>query len=141
MPVATLDLPTLAVYAREVARAFGLARPILEPRDERQRKALLRDLSAALHGVRPIAAAKSIGEVLANLTASGQERAVRRQLAELDDLVASATFARTKRAERGRVFALLLLVFDLVHVTGVRAEDEPEATLRLVRRARRGRAR
>lgn len=72
------------------------------------------------------------------LDALSAGRRVRKNLAELDDLVAAATYARTKRAERGRIFAVLLLVFDLVGLIGVDVDEaDPEKTLKLVRRARR----
>jgi hypothetical protein len=52
--------------------------------------------------------------------------------------VGAASFARTKRAERARVFALLLVVFDLAALTGVAIDArDPEAGLKLVRRAQR----
>lgn len=124
----------LATYVSEIARAFGLEATGEGPR-------ALRDLRARLGAVRPVASAKSIGEVLDALAECAREggppRRVRRQLAELDELVASGTFARTKRAERGRVFALLLLVFDLVHLTGASGNGDPATIARAVRRARR----
>jgi hypothetical protein len=136
-----LDSAALAAYATEIARAFGLDAPIAEPRSDRQRRALIDDLRARLDEVRPVASAGSIGEVLAALDACGRDggpaRRVRRQLAELDDLVAAGTFARTKRAERGRISALLLVVFDLVALVGVDHVSDPEMTLKLVRRSRR----
>jgi hypothetical protein len=141
--VTTLDPRTLVAYANEIARAFGVdATVIAEPRNERQRIALLADLRGRLEDVRPVASAASIGEVLAALLACAREggptRRARKQLAELDDLVAAGTYARTKRAERGRIFALLLVVFDLVPLVGVEIDAaDPEKALKLVRRARR----
>jgi hypothetical protein len=134
---------TLAAYAAEIARAFGLeALAIPELRNERQAAALVAGLRAHLHAVRPVTRAASIGEVLDALAfcarAGGPARRTRKQLAELDDLVGAASFARTKRAERARVFALLLVVFDLTALTGVAIDArDPEAGLKLVRRAQR----
>ncbi|HVM68998.1 MAG TPA: hypothetical protein VM204_04095 [Gaiellaceae bacterium] len=140
--MAALDPKDLTTYAREIARAFGLDLEVEAPRDERGREALVRGLRAALDPVRPVASAPAIGEVLAALSecagASSAPRRVRRHLGELDELVAAGTYARTKRAERGRVFALLLLVFGLTSLAGVDAgAQDPETTLKLVRRARR----
>jgi hypothetical protein len=143
--VSSTEPGTLAAYATELARAFGVDVAISEPQNERQKAALLARLRATLHDVRPVATAASIGEVLDALLASVRPdraakppRHVRRQLAELDDLVAAATYARTKRAERGRIFALLLVVFDLTSLTGIDAASaDAEALLKLVRRARR----
>lgn len=138
-----LEPRTLTVYASEIARAFGLdTAVIVEPRSDRQRAALVADLRERLHDVRPVASAASIGEVLVALAAhariGGAKRRVRKQLAELEDLVTAGTYARTKRAERGRIFALLLLVFELVSLADVDIDEEdPEITLKHVRRARR----
>jgi hypothetical protein len=110
--VAALEPRTLTEYVNEVARAFGLDL-------KTSKSGPIADLRARLRDVRPIASAGSIGEVL-------------------DALAAGATYARTKRAERGRIFAVILLVFDLVALTGVDVDaDDPEKTLKLVRRARR----
>lgn len=142
-PVARLEPQTLAAYANEIARAFGLdTNAIAAPRNERQAAALVASLHARLRQVRPVASAASIGEVLDALAecarTGGPARRARKQLAELDDLVAAASYARTKRAERGRIFAVLLVVFDLVALTGVALDvNDPETTLKAVRRARR----
>lgn len=130
----TLEPRTLAGYVNEIARAFGLGTI-----------GTVADLRARLDHVRPVASAGSIGEALDALAAHARSgspaRRARKQLAELDHLVAAGTYARTKRAERGRIFALLLLVFDLLPLTGVALTDtdadDPETTLKLVRRARR----
>ncbi len=129
--VATLEPRTRAAYVSEIARAFGMGTTDT-----------VADLRARLEHVRPVASAGSIGEVLDALAAcartGGPGRRARKQLAELDDLVAAGTYARTKRAERGRIFALLLVVFDLVPLTGVAIDaEDPETILKLVRRARR----
>jgi hypothetical protein len=138
----TLEPRTLAAYVSEIARAFGLdAAVTAAPRNGRQRTALVDDLRARLRDVRPVASASSVGEVLDALAACagvGLGRRARKHLAELDDVVAVGTYARTKRAERGRIFALLLIVFDLVPLTGVDIDAvDPEAALKLLRRARR----
>lgn len=81
--VPALDPRTLAAYAHEIARAFGLdATVIAEPRNERQAAALVAGLHARLRHVRPVASAGSIGEVLDALAAcartGGPERRARR---------------------------------------------------------------
>jgi hypothetical protein len=126
----TLEARTLAAYVDEIARAFGVE------------ASAVAGLRTRLEDVRPIASAASVGEVLDALRAAaragGTARRARKLLAELEDLVAAGTYARTKRAERGRVFALLLVVFDLVALVGVDIDAEnPEKTLKSVRRARR----
>lgn len=128
-----LEPRMLAAYASEIARAFGL---------DASASVTVADLRARLVDVRPVASAGSIGDALDALAAGARSgapaRRVRKQLAELDDLVSAGTYARTRRAERGRVFALLLVVFDLVALTGVDLDaKDPEKTLKLVRRARR----
>jgi hypothetical protein len=129
----TLEARILAAYVGEIARAFGLGMAV------GQRDALVDDLRAHLRDVRPIASARSVGEVLDALAACPRTgRRTRKTLAELEDVVAVGTYARTKRAERGRIFALLLIVFDLVPLTGVDIDAaDPEAALKLVRRAQR----
>jgi hypothetical protein len=129
--VTTLDPRTLSAYVSEIARAFGLDKSVT-----------VADLRARLREVRPVASAGSIGEVLDALAAcartGGLARRSRKQLAELDDLVAAGTYARTKRAERGRIFALILVVFDLAPLAGVDVDAaDPETALKLGRRARR----
>lgn len=123
-----------AVYVAEIVRAFGLE-PVASPDA----------LRARLRNVKPVATAGSVGAALDALVASARSaresrsaRQVRRHLAELDDLVAAATYARTKRAERARVLALLIVVFDLGALVGVDVDaDDPENALKLIRRARR----
>jgi hypothetical protein len=120
----------LAAHVNEIARAFGVE------------ASTVAGLRKRLHDVRPVASAASIGEVIDALVAAmrsgGAARRARQLLAELDDLVAAGTYARTKRAERGRIFALLLVVFDLLPLVGVDLDaEDPEKTLKLVRRARR----
>lgn len=118
-------------YVKEIARAFGI-----------ETTGTAADLRARLRHVRPVATASAIGDVLDALTAcagsGGPARRTRKLLAELDDLVAAGTYARTKRAERERTFALLLVVFDLLPLAGVDTPtNDPETALKLVRRARR----
>jgi hypothetical protein len=138
-----LDAPALVAYAGEIARAFGIEATFkAAPRNDRERVAMVRDLAARLSEVCPIAGAGSVGEALAALATSrsaprGPARRTARQLRELEDLVGAATYARTKRAERGRIFALLLIVFDLVPLVGPEVDaHDPEETLKNVRRAR-----
>jgi hypothetical protein len=135
-----IDPRTLAAYVDEIARAFGLDMGVIaEPRKARERTALIDALRARLRDVRPIASARSVGEVLDALTACpGPGRRARKELTELDDVVAFGAYARTKRAERGRIFGLLLIVFHLVPLTGVDVDaDDPETALKLLRRSRR----
>jgi len=71
---------------------------------------LIRRLRAALAVVRPVATAPSISEALSAVIESSS-RTARRNLAELDALFVKAT-GRAKRADRARLFAQLLVLFD-----------------------------
>src|SRR5205085_9394136 len=99
-----LDLQHYASYAREIVRAFGLDLEVEELLDDRARRVLVDALKKRLARVKPVATAPAIGEILATLAQQARKgeskRRIARQLAELDDLVAAGTFARTRRAER-----------------------------------------
>jgi hypothetical protein len=154
----------VATYANAVAHALGLkdANGALlsfdEPNSPKVLDALYARLGTALDARRPSKHAPSIGEVIAALvwsreTASPRARATRwppppsarwtrpgrdgrkRALAELTELVAQGAYDRTKRAERGRVLAELLLLFDLEDLLDVEPTNDAEAALRRVRRA------
>lgn len=116
----TLSPAEAAALATQLARAFGLvdtagaALRFDPPRSPRKGVDPRPALRAALEGVTPRRSAPSVGRALAALASSvGAARPFRRALAELDQVVAQATFSRTKRAERGRVLAQLLVLFEL----------------------------
>lgn len=137
-----LDHQQYESYAREIVRAFGLDLEVDELMDDRARRALVKSLEKHLARVKPVATAPAIGEILTKLGQQARKgdskRHITRQLAELEDLVAAGTFKRTRRAARERIFAVLLLVFGLVELTGVDTRDrDAEAIVKLVRRARR----
>jgi hypothetical protein len=152
----------VATYANAVAHALGLkdANGVLlsfdEPGSARALDALYTRLGTALDARMPSKHAPPIGEVIAVLVWSRENaraRAMRwppkpaarwarpgrentkRALAELIELVAQGAYDRTKRAERGRVVAELLLLFDLEDVLDVDPTDDAEEALRRVRRA------
>jgi hypothetical protein len=153
----------LADLANDVAHALGLKDPndpkgallsFDEPTTATATDAIYAKLGAALDRRRPSKHAPSIGEVLAVLvwglrserptrwpskpTGSwgrpGRDGA-RRALRELSELVAQGAYERTKRAERGRILAVLVLLFELEPLLEVEAADDLEETLRRVRRA------
>lgn len=136
----------LFALAGEIAHAFGAkdahGAPLrfVAPPDERRVVALRQVLRLALDAVRPVARAPAIGDVLAALAdhvtraRDGGGRHVRRQLAELDELVALAAYGRAKRAERSRLLAVLLVFFELDVALGFATDDDLETTLRLTRR-------
>ena len=125
-------------FANDLARGLGLKNAdgatleLPEPRDDRRVTDLIRRLRAALHVVRPIASAPSIAEALGAVIDSSA-RTARRNLAELDALFAKATYGRAKRAERARLFAQLLVLFDLERTVGVARAGDLEETLERVR--------
>jgi hypothetical protein len=125
-------------FANDLARGFGLkdaqgaTLELPEPRDDRRVTDLLRRLRVALAAVRPVATAPSIAEALGAVTESTR-RTARKNLAELDALFAKATYGRAKRAERARLFAQLLVLFDLERSVGVVLKGDPEETLERVR--------
>jgi hypothetical protein len=125
-------------FANDLARGLGLKNAdgaileLPEPRDDRRVTDLIRRLRAALDVVRPIASAPSIAEALGAVIDSSA-RTARRNLAELDALFAKATYGRAKRAERARLFAQLLVLFDLERTVGVARGGDLEETLERVR--------
>jgi hypothetical protein len=125
-------------FANDLVRGFGLkdadgARLELpEPRDDRRVTDLVRRLRAALAVVRPVATAPSISEALGAVMDSSA-RTARRNLAELDALFVKATFGRAKRADRARLFAQLLVMFDLEKTVGVAGAGDLEETVERVR--------
>ncbi|MCW5836443.1 MAG: hypothetical protein KIS78_28850 [Labilithrix sp.] len=160
-----LDPRATAEFANAVARALGLKDPegapleLEEPRTPRELEALRLRLGTALDARRPSKHAPSIGEVVGALVRSrggaarrawpaataarpGARLGTGRALAELAELVAQGSYERTKRAERGRVLAELLLVFDLEPLLSppVEPTSDAEEALRRVRRALAARA-
>lgn len=142
--------PELAAYAADLSRAFGEPVDFAQPADERGRKALRARLVTVLHTARPHPDGPSIAEALRPLiddAARGQLAKSRsaKMLAELQAVFIQASFRRTKRAERGRLFAQLIVVFELEAAVGIDAATveggdgggarDTEAHLRRVRRA------
>ncbi|MBN9163457.1 MAG: hypothetical protein BGO98_31640 [Myxococcales bacterium 68-20] len=157
-----LEPRATADFANAVARALGLTdgsgAPLSfeEPRTSKALDALLVRLGTALDARRPSKHAPSIGEIIGVLAWSreggaGQQRAwparpasrsgarlgTQRALAELTELVAQGSFDRTKRAERGRILAELILLFDLESLLKppVEPTSDAEEALRRVRKA------
>jgi hypothetical protein len=149
-----------ANFANTVARALGLSdangTPLSfdEPRSPRTVDALYTRLGTALDSKRPSKHAPSIGELVTVLvwskgakaadrrwpappSRSARPRDATKALAELVEVVALGSFERTKRAERGRVLAELLLLFELEGLLDVEVgpSDDPEEALRRVRKA------
>ena len=124
-------------FANDLARGFGLKNAegvrleLPEPRDDRRVTDLIRRLREALAVVRPVPAAPSISEALSAVSESSS-RTARRNLAELDALFVKAT-GRAKRADRTRLFAQLLVLFDLEKAVGVAEAGDLEETLERVR--------
>ncbi len=137
-----------STFANELSRGFGLKDAtggVLElpkPRDDRRVTDLLRRLRAALDVVRPVKTAPSVGEALGTLVTDAAKKeklsraaraSSRRNLAELDAVFEQATHGRAKRAERARLFAQLLVLFDLETTVGVAPARDLEETLESVR--------
>jgi len=124
-------------FANDLARGFGLKNAegasleLPEPRDDRRVTDLLRRLRAALAVVRPVATAPSISDALSAVMESSS-RTARRNLAELDALFVKATY-RAKRADRARLFAQLLVLFDLERTVGIAQAGDLEETVERVR--------
>ncbi|MBX3221488.1 MAG: hypothetical protein KF795_13280 [Labilithrix sp.] len=161
-----LEPRAVAAFATAVARALGLTdatgAPLQfeEPRTPQALDALRLRLGTALDARRPSKHAPSIGEVVGLLVSrrdgsvgrrawparpaagSGPRLGTSRALAELVELVAQGSFERTKRAERGRVLAELLLVFELESLLSPPVEPtaDAEEALRRVRKALAARA-
>ena len=125
-------------FANDLTRGFGLtdadgaSLELPEPRDDRRVTDLIRSLRKALDVVRPVASAPSIAEALGAVSESST-RTARRRLAELDALFVKATQKRAQRAQRARLFAQLLVLFDLERSVGVDCAGDLEETLEQVR--------
>ncbi len=156
-----LEPRATADFANAVARALGLTdgsgAPLSfeEPRTSKALDALLVRLGTALDARRPSKHAPSIGEIIGVLawsreggagqrawparppSRSGARLGAQRALAELTELVAQGSFDRTKRAERGRILAELILLFDLEALLKppVEPTSDAEEALRRVRKA------
>jgi hypothetical protein len=138
-----LAAPDVARCATEVLRALG-ADPgdVAVPLDERAIVALRARVAALLAAVQPDDAGPSVGELVTELVAQGKRgwadrTAARHAMAELRATFDRAAFRRTRRAERGRAFAQLVVLFDLEPALGAGGE----AALDLEDRLRRVRAR
>jgi hypothetical protein len=151
----------IAGLANSIAHAFGLKDdggallsfdappPASAPR--KGIDALYTRLGIALDAKKPSKHAPAIGEMIAILVWSirlerptrwppqppPRSRDAKRALAELIELVAQGAYERTKRAERGRVFAELFVLFDLESILGitVAADEDIEEVLRRTIRA------
>ena len=143
----TLAPTDIAAYASDVASVFGMATPWTPPRDEREGAKVRASVVELLAAIRPHAKSPSVGEVLQTLCDYRRHgwpdrSAAARQMAELHDLFEQAAFRRTKRAQRGRLFAQLVVLFELEPAVGLGVANEvtdAEAHLRRVRRSLRGR--
>jgi hypothetical protein len=148
--------PEVAAYAADIARAFGSPVTFGAPGDERGWQLLRARLEAVLHDVRPHPDGPSLGEALRPLIDDARRGLLAKarstkMIAELQSLFVQAVFRRTKRAERGRLFAQFVVVFGLEGALGVEsnageggadgnaegdgAQRDAEAHLRRVRRA------
>lgn len=133
-PLAPSDL---ALYASNLARTFGPAIAFQEPVDARARAAVRSSVVTILGEVRPHPDGPSLGEALSILREDARllRPTAARNLAELSALFDQAAFRRTKRAERGRLFAELVVLFELEPAIGLeRASCDAEEHLRRVRR-------
>lgn len=121
-----------AALALSLSRALGASLDALPETAAGAQAAL----APVLEGVRASGGRVSLGDVVRSLRAAGgRQRVVRRALAEVDAILAQQAYARTKRAERGRLLAELLVALELEGLVGVEPTGDVEATLRLVRRA------
>ena len=105
----------LAGLASDVVWAFGLKDPSGSPLVLRPR-ALVPALARALGGLRPVARAPSIGEIverLRGLDPKSPPRVRRKLVRELVELVAQGTHGRAKRQERKRILGDIVLLFAL----------------------------
>ena len=130
-----------ARYANDVARAFGVAAAFEPPGDRRAMDAIRRQVREALTEIRARPDAPSIGQWLTALgheTTAGWRDAhrARRLLAELRAVFLETSFRRTKRAERGRLLAELVVLFELEPALGMEPDpaDDAEQHLKRVRR-------
>jgi hypothetical protein len=137
----------VAAYARDPLHGFGSAVEVTTPADRRQHEAVLRRVREALDDTRSRPGDPSLGELVAALMEESRRgwpdaTHTRRQLAELGAVFQETSFRRTKRAERGRLHAELLVLFDLEQALGIARDPENDAEqhLRRVRRKLRERA-
>jgi hypothetical protein len=133
----------LASYASDIVRAFGAARSFDIPGDMRARAQIRERVREVLAEIRPHPEGPSIAEALADLLEDARRgwrdpAGAAGHLAELAALFEQAAFRRTKRAERGRLFAELIVLFEIEAATGLGSGPEAcidaEAHLKLVRR-------
>jgi hypothetical protein len=130
-----------AGYANDVARAFGVASAFEPPADRRAVEAIRRQVREALAAIRSRPDEPSVGEWIAAL---GQEASrgwrdasrARHLLAELRAVFLETSFRRTKRAERGRLLAQLVVLFELEPALDLKLDpaDDAEQHLKRVRR-------
>lgn len=137
----TLAAGDLAAYANDVVGTFGIAVVFEPPRDARGHDRIRAHVREALLDVQSLADDPSIGEAVTALLALARrgwpDRSLSgRLLAELQALFVHASFRRTKRAERARRFAQLVVLFELEPSMGLEryATGDLEQHLRRVRR-------
>jgi len=141
----------LSAYANDLVRVLGGSASFEPPGDARARTTIRNRVRALLNEMRPQPDGPSVGEALADLIGDAQRgwadrSGASRRLAELVALFEQDAFRRTKRAERGRLLAQLVVLFELEPATGLGPAfggDTPldsEAHLKLVRRRLNGRA-
>lgn len=143
----TLAPADAAAYASDIGAVFGTAAAFFAPRDAREAAKMRERVAGELDAIRPHADGPSVGEALRSLCDHARrgwpERSrAARQLAELHALFEQAAFRRSKRAERGRLFAQLIVLFGLEPAAGLAPADDAidgEAHLKHVRRSLRGR--
>ncbi len=130
-----------AGYANDVARAFGVASAFEPPADRRAMEAMRKQVREALAEIRSRPDAPSVGEWLAALgleASRGWRDASRARhlFAELRAVFLETSFRRTKRAQRGRLFAELVVLFELEPALGAELDpaDDAEQHLKRVRR-------
>lgn len=134
----------LAAYANDIVRAFGAGASFDVPGDFRGHAKIRERVCEVLAEIRPHPDGPSLAEALVDLLADARRGwldrgGAARRLAELSALFDQAAFRRTKRAERGRLFAELVVLFQLEPATGLesaaeKASVDAEDHLRLVRR-------
>jgi len=154
------DPTALAQFANDINHALGLGLdpPFAEPRTTKEVDALYTRLGAALDSKKPSKAAPSIGEAITILIrdrigttgwtrpwpllskTKARSAQSKRAFAELIELVEQGAYDRTKRAERSRVLAQILVIFDLDSLVTTSSADttmpsDLESRVDLVKRA------
>ena len=131
----------LVASAIDLARAFGVDLRVALPVDAAARAAIRMHLRTILESARSRVDDPSVGDTLGVLLdevrANVRDPAgVARSLAELHAVFSETSFRRTKRAQRARLFAQLIVLFELEPAMGLRMdpEDDAEAHLKAVRR-------